>query len=86
MPALVRNQGGPWKCKSSGSTNSLGICRPDLQINRDTVFTMLMLIAVASPSSSAGLLNAPIYITVLPLVAIVCLSLIGMLMIVGLKK
>ena len=45
-----------------------------------------MSFATASLSSSGGLPNAPIYETVLPLVAIACLSFIGMLMIAGLKN
>jgi hypothetical protein len=40
----------------------------------------------ASLFNSVGLPDAPIYETVLPLVAIACLSFIGMLMIAGFKK
>ena len=60
-------------------------------VSTDTVVTLLlarslMPFATASLSISGGLPNAPIYETVLPLVAIACLSLIGMLMIGWLKK
>ena len=46
----------------------------------------LMSFAAASLFTSDSLPNAPIYETVLPLVAIACLSFIGMLMIAGFKK
>ena len=46
----------------------------------------ISLVSSASPFSSDGLPNVPIYETVLPLFAIVCLSLVGMFVIAGLKK